>query len=125
MAWQRPLSCASTLSRAHAARMNSPSHGMFMSSTIIGRQPSSQRAIAAASSRSARWPPLMGSEVACGEPSNDLYCLSASCTMSVSRSGLVHRSPPSGTMSTPPSISLSTCETRVDLPAPRAPTTAK
>eukprot|EP00962_Isochrysis_galbana_P001463 scaffold383_cov101-Isochrysis_galbana.AAC.1 len=65
MPWQSGLSCVSCLSSAHAFLMSAPSPDSVISSTSVGRQPFSSRALAAASSRLARFPPFNGVQIGC------------------------------------------------------------
>eukprot|EP00967_Tisochrysis_lutea_P110123 scaffold171949_cov27-Tisochrysis_lutea.AAC.2 len=64
MPWQSGWSCVSPLSSVHALLTSALSPDSVISSTSVGRQPSSPRALAVALSRSARCLPSNGVEVA-------------------------------------------------------------
>eukprot|EP00962_Isochrysis_galbana_P035365 scaffold12121_cov141-Isochrysis_galbana.AAC.4 len=98
-----------------------------ISNTIVGSQPSSRPSsrptLAAASSLSARFASFNGVEVAYHDSVFGYYCSSATFRTSSLSSDTVADGFSTGTMSTPPPSSVSTCNTSVDFPAPRGPTT--
>mmetsp|Transcript_25284 Transcript_25284/g.81780 ORF Transcript_25284/g.81780 Transcript_25284/m.81780 type:complete len:286 (+) Transcript_25284:164-1021(+) len=124
--WQSGLSAASSLSNVHAFLMSLLLPDEVISSATVGSQPSSRPpsrpALAAALSRSARFASFNGVEVAYHD-SVFGYCSSATFRTSSLSSDTVADGFSTGTMSTPPPSSVSTCDTSVDFPAPRGPTT--